>query len=67
MAGIAVCFAIAAAMSQIDSSAWVPTFFITTMINVIIITVFCAIFQASLVSYILAHFFELIVSLGCIL
>jgi len=48
MAGIAVCFAIAAAMSQIDSSAWVPTFFITTMINVIIITVFCAIFQASL-------------------
>ena len=56
MAGIAVCFAIAAAMSQIDSSAWVPTFFITTMINVIIITVFCAIFQASLVSYILLTF-----------
>ena len=48
MAGIAVCFGIAAYMTKVDSSTWVPMFFITTMINVIIITVFCAIFQASL-------------------
>lgn len=48
MAGIGVCFAIVAAMTQIDSSSWVPTFFGLTMINVVVITAFCAIFQASL-------------------
>merc|ERR1719434_536751 len=48
IAGIGVCFAIVAAMTQIDSTTWVPTFFGLTMINVVVITAFCAIFQASL-------------------
>jgi len=48
IAGIGVCFAIVAAMTQIESSTWVPTFFGLTMINVCVITAFCAIFQASL-------------------
>jgi len=48
MAGIGVCFGIAAVMTQMDSSTWVPLFFTTTLVNVIIITIFCAIFQASL-------------------
>lgn len=45
--GIGICFAIAAVYTKINSLA-VPVFFAQTMINVVIITAFCAILQSSL-------------------
>jgi len=46
--GIGICFAIAAVYSKLELHA--GSFFAQTMINVVVITAFCAVLQASLVS-----------------
>ena len=49
MVGIGVCFVFCAVMAVMDCSEWVLQFFITTLSITIVITMFCAIFQCSLV------------------
>ena len=46
--GYIICLAVTLLMVRIDSEEWIETFFISTLVVVIAITICCAIFQTSI-------------------